>query len=269
MQEFVFNLLYAITVQLLGVLGIFFAFGFILSKIQETTQSIYRQTIGWKGVLWTAWIGTPIHELGHVFFALIFRHKITRFSLFKPNEKTGALGFVDHSFGKYSLWQRIGNFFIGAAPMIFGSFFLFLMLYFLLPNGKQIFLPLTIEQSSVMTVLASLKQTLLSLFSLENLKSWNFWLFLYMSFCIASHIAPSKQDRKGMWNGFIWIVVILFIINLIALLLGSSITGYILGVNQYLGVLFAIFIYAIIISFIHLLLATFILLPFKKKSRAI
>jgi hypothetical protein len=264
MQEFFFNLFYAVAIQTFGVLGVFFAFGFVLSKIQDTTQSIYRQTIGWKGILWTAWIGTPIHEFGHLFFAKIFRHQIHRFSLFKPNERTGGLGYVDHSFKKYSLWQRIGNFFVGAGPLIFGSILLAGMVYFLLPNGKMIFTPLTAEQNSALTILISLKQTLLNLFSWENITAWNFWLFLYISFAIASHIAPSRQDQKGMWQGFVWIFLILIIINIITLLLGKDITNYILGINQYLGMLIAIFIYASIISLIHLLLATIILLPFRK-----
>ncbi|MFA4831403.1 MAG: hypothetical protein WC862_01575 [Patescibacteria group bacterium] len=265
MLEFFYNLFYAVGIQLLGILGIFFLFGFVLSKVEETTQSIYRQTVGWKGILWTAWIGTPIHELGHLFFAIIFRHKIQAISLFKPDARTGNLGHVDHSYKKYSLTQRIGNFFIGAAPMIFGSTFLFIMLYFLAPNGREVFLPLTAEQTSIMAVITTLKQTLVKLFAVENIMAWNFWIFLYISFCVVSHIAPSKIDRKGMWSGLLWIILILIIVNFAALLFKINVTDYILGINQYLGILIAIFTYALIVSFIHLLLATIILLPFRKK----
>jgi hypothetical protein len=265
MQEFFFSLLHAVTIQILGVLGIFFIFGFLLSKIQEATHSRYRRTIGWKGILWTAWIGTPIHELGHVFFAILFRHRINKISLFEPNERTGGLGYVNHSFGKYNLWQRIGNFFIGAAPMIFGSVFLYLMLYFLVPNGKEVLVTLSIEQNSIQAIFYSLTETLSGLFSLENIKSWNFWVFLYLSFCITSHLAPSKQDRRGMWQGFAWVVLMLIVTNAITLALGSNITDYILGINKYLGILMAIFSYALIVSALHYLLATIILLPFGRK----
>src|SRR3989344_5835128 len=182
--------------QIFGLFGIFFILGFILSKLQEKTHKIYQQTIGWKGILWTAWVGTPFHEFGHYFFAKLFRHKIIKFKLFDPNQETGELGSVDHSFKKTSLYQRIGNFFIGVAPMIFGSIVLILLAYFFLPHGKEIN----------------------SILSISALKSWNYWLFLYLSFCIASHLAPSKVDRKGMWSCFLYIIFILLLINIFGIL---------------------------------------------------
>lgn len=264
-MQFTITLFKSVSLQILGVLGIFFAFGFVLSKLQEWTQENYHRSIGWKGILWTAWIGTPIHELGHVFFAKIFNHKINNISLFQPNEATGGLGHVDHSYHKYSLYQRIGNFFIGAAPMIWGGIFLVTMLYFLVPNGREIFSPLAQDLTSVSAFFASLKQTFFNLFAWENLSTWNFWIFLYISFCIASHIAPSKQDRHGMWQGFIWIVIILFLVNTITLALGVDITKYVLKTNQFLGIFVGIFTYATIISFLHWLLSVIFLTPFRKR----
>ncbi|OGH70353.1 MAG: hypothetical protein A3C90_03000 [Candidatus Magasanikbacteria bacterium RIFCSPHIGHO2_02_FULL_51_14] len=264
MDQFLLTLLRAVGIQLLGVFGVFFLFGFALSIVQGATHKVYRRSVGWKGILWTAWIGTTIHEFGHIVFAKIFRHKIGRVSLFQPDERQGDLGLVDHSFNKWNIWHRVGNFFIGAAPMFFGSAFLALMVYFLLPNGKNVFLPLTNGFTSVDVAFQSLKATLANLFTFENLKAWNFWLFLYLSFAIASHLAPSKIDRKGMWNGFIWIVGLVILANIVALLLGVDLTKYILRVNQYLSIFFAIFTYALIISVIHLLLAAVVLWPFKK-----
>jgi hypothetical protein len=259
MQEQIILLVKAVFIQLVGVLGIFFVFGFLLAKLQEATQRIYERTVGWKGILWTAWIGTPIHELGHAFFAILFRHKITRLSLFHPNEATGELGQVEHSFKKYSFWPRLGNFFIGAAPLIFGSIILVVLLYFLLPNGKQIFLPLTNNGHIITSVL----NTLRNLFNYNNLHTWQFWVFLYLSFCIASHLAPSKVDRKGMWGGLVWIVLLLILINIITLLLGINATDYILRINQYLGIFTAIFVYTLIISTIHFIFAWVVLRPFR------
>jgi len=263
MYTFFLTLLKAVVLQLLGVLGVFFALGFVLSKLQEWTQKNYMRAVGWKGILWTGWIGTPIHELGHAFFAKIFRHKVTRIALFEPNKETGELGTVEHSYSTYNLYQRIGNFFIGAAPMIFGSLFLVLMLAFLVPNGREVFAPLR-ETDSLSTVLNGVWNTLTHLFNKENILEWNFWLFLYISFCIASHIAPSKEDRRGMWNGLIWIVLISLLINALTLLFGKDITQYILHVNNYLGVFIGIFVYALILSLVHFLLSVIILTPFRK-----
>lgn len=264
MQHFFLDLSKAVGIQMLGLFGLFFTFGFVLSKLQEWTQRNYVRSIGWKGILWTAWIGTPIHEIGHIFFALIFGHKINHISLFNPNEDTGGLGQVDHSFHKYSLYQRIGNFFIGSAPLIFGSVILVMMLYFMIPNGKEIFLPLTDNVTSFSTFFDSLLRTFTGLFTLENFKTWNFWLFIYLSFCIASHLAPSKQDRKGMWGGFFWIILILIFVNAGALLFHANITNHILKTSQYFGIFTAVFSYALIISLLHWLISVVILTPFRK-----
>ncbi len=254
--------LYAITLgkalvaQIIGVLGIFFAFGFVLSKIQDATARVYMRSVGWKGILWTAWIGTPVHELGHAFFAKIFRHKIHSLNLFQPNERTGALGHVDHS---------IGNFFIGAAPMIWGSVILVLILYFFVPNGRAIFSPLMNDFSSFTSLFKNIKETLANLLNPENFNSWKFWVFVYISFCISSHLAPSPADQKGMWRGFFWLVFILTLINAFALLLKVNITEYILKVNQYLGIFTAVFVYALIISIAHFIIASVLLFPFRRR----
>ena len=264
MQIYLITLITAVFLQIIGVLGIFFALGFVHSKLQYFTHKNYRQTLGWKGIIWTAWIGTPIHEIGHAFFAKVFRHKINNISIFQPNEASGNLGHVDHSFNPRSLYQKIGNFFIGAAPMIFGSVVLIIFLYFFVPNGKEVFAPLAEQQNSISGFITSIIASLKNLFAPENISAWNFWLFLYISFAVSSHMAPSNQDQKGMWKGFVWLVFLVVIINAIPLALGVDITAYVLNITQYLGMLTAIFIYAILLSLLHLILSSVILLPFKK-----
>src|SRR3989338_501064 len=123
MKLFFFNVIGTTVIQIVGLLGTFFFIGFLLSKIQERTQQAYRAVVGWKGILWTAWFGTPLHEFGHIIFAKIFRHRVEEISLFRPNKTTGTLGHVSHSYNPKSLYQQIGNFFIGGAPMIFGVLF--------------------------------------------------------------------------------------------------------------------------------------------------
>ena len=264
MQVYFVTLITAVFLQIAGVLGIFFALGFVHSKLQYLTHKHYRQTLGWKGILWTAWIGTPIHEIGHAFFAKVFRHKIHNITIFHPGEASGNLGHVNHSYNPKSLYQQIGNFFIGAAPMIFGSMALIIFLYFFVPNGKEVFLPLAEQQNTISGFVSSIIDSLKNLFAGENIRAWNFWLFLYVSFAVSSHMAPSKQDQKGMWKGFAWLVLLVIIINGITLALGVDITNYVLSITKYLGILTAIFVYAILLSLLHLILSAMLLLPFKK-----
>lgn len=264
MQEFILELLKALAIQIGGLFGIFFAFGFVLSKLQEWTQQNYSRSVGWKGVLWTAWFGTPFHEYGHVFFAKIFHHKIDEIALFRPNALTGNLGHVNHSWNQKSFYQSVGNFFIGSAPMIFGSLMLTLLLYLLVPNHKEIFSALEITNPTFLNVLQGIKNSLFNLFAKENITSGWFWLFMYLSFCLASHLAPSKPDRQGMWKGFILIIIVLVIINLLTLLIKIDITNYILTFSRWLNIFVVIFSYATIISLLHFILSYLILKPFRK-----
>ncbi|MFA7314791.1 MAG: hypothetical protein WC025_02560 [Candidatus Magasanikbacteria bacterium] len=265
MYLFFATLLQAILIQLTGLFGIFFIIGFFHSIIQQKTLENYQRSLGWKGILWTAWIGTPIHEIGHAFFALFFRHKILSVRIFEPNALSGNLGHVDHSYNTKSLYQVIGNFFIGGAPMIFGSTVLVIFLYSFVPNAKEIFTPIFSHFQNTWQFLQAIFQSLKNLFTLENISHWNFWVFFYFSIAVASHMAPSKPDRHSMWNGFFWIVILIILANVIALLLGMNITKYVLNLSQYLGLFVAIFLYAFIFAFLHYLISTMILILFRRR----
>lgn len=264
MGEFSLLLLKSVAVQVLGVFGIFFVFGFVLSKLQAWTQTNYQKRLGWKGILWTAWFGTPIHEWGHVFFAKLFRHKIHAVALFKPNQRTGGLGYTEHSYNPKSFYQSAGNFFVGAAPLLWGALILFLMLYFLLPNGREVYTALSNTNGGIVETLANIKNGLRLLFSSSNLTDRTFWLFLYLSFCLSSHLAPSRADQKQMWQGFSLIITVLIIVNILTLLMKINITQYVLVINKHLAVLIGIFTYALLISLLHYLLSVIFLRPWRK-----
>lgn len=263
-MQFVGLLLWQVLIQCLAIFGIFFILGFVLSQLARWTQINYLKSVGWKGILWTAWLGTPIHELSHLFFALIFLHRIEHVKMFKPNSETGQLGQVDHSYSKDSFYQNLGNFFIGAGPMITGSILLVVLLYYLVPNGPQIFESLTTTQVTLTNIFKSGILIIIQLFTKENFDAINFWLFLYVSFCIASHMAPSWLDLKIMLKGLFLIVVLLITINYFALALNLNFTDYILNISSNLNILVAIFTYATVISLAHFILSSIILIPIAK-----
>lgn len=265
MSQFFLTILQAVLIQLSGLFGIFFVLGFFHSLIQEKTLNNYQRSLGWRGILWTAWMGTPIHEIGHYLFAKIFAHRVDNIRIFEPNEESGNLGHVNHSYNTKNLYQVIGNFFIGAAPMIFGSLILVGFLYAFIPNAKAIFTPLFSHFNNPLEFLKAIYQSLYNLFSLENIRHWSFWLFLYLSLAVASHMAPSKADRHGMWKGFYWIVILLILVNIITLLFKIDITAYILNLSKYLGIFVAIFIYALLLAFLHYLVSILLLVLFRKK----
>jgi len=265
MQTFFLTLLQAVLIQLTALFGIFFIIGFFQSIIQQKTLENYQRSLGWKGILWTAWMGTPIHEMGHYFFAKVFHHRIDSVRIFEPNADSGNLGHVSHSYNTKSIYQKLGNFFIGAGPMIFGSIVLVIFLYFFVPNAKEIFNPLFASFHNPLEFLTAIYESLKNLFAIDNISKWNFWLFFYLSLAVASHMAPSKPDRQGMWRGFFWIVLLMIIANIITLLLGMDITVYILNLSQFLGLFIAIFVYGLLLSFLHYLISILLLVLFRKR----
>lgn len=265
MLSFLLFVIESLGLQLASLFGVFFVMGTILSVLESETQKNYVRSIGWGGILWTAWIGTPIHELGHIFFAFLFRHKIEDVALFAPNAATGELGRVDHSFNPKSLYQQIGNFFIGAAPTIFGAMALSGLLYVYLPNDLTFLQPIPLTSLSLTEILSRATEILQGIFTWSHVSTWQFWVFLYVSFCISSHMAPSAMDRKAMWAGFAQIVGVLLVVNFVCLLIGLDPSSGILSMSSYLSGLTALFLYAAMISACHFFLSIILLTPLKKR----
>ncbi len=252
MSSFFLFLLTHIVRDSISILGIFFIGGIILSILQHHIHAMYVRLFGWKGILFTAWFGTPMHEGGHALMALLFRHRITDISFFRPNRITGNLGHVEHSYNPKSLYQNIGNFFIGAAPLMTGITLLVTLLIVFVPNGQDIIATLsTIQNASPHTIISSLIDLLQHLFSTNNIHSWSFWLFIYLSFCIAAHIAPSTQDLKNMRSGALYLLGILIIMYSILYLSHISPETTLSHVRSwtYLGT--AAVLYAILMSLLH------------------
>ncbi len=265
MIDFIFSITRVTALQLFSFFGIFFIFGYLLYIIQSNIHKRYREVFGWYGILWTAWIGTPIHELGHAFFAKIFGHKIQRISLYKPNKKTGSLGQVDHSYNNRNPYQQIGHFFIGSAPLIFGSIIIYLLTFFLLPHGKQIFSSLFFSSlPDLYDIMVGIWQILIKLFSKEYFSLWQYWLYIYLVFSITSHMAPSKTDLRGMYLGLVWIVCLVFVMNIIFYLTKIDITTYLLRNIGVFSIFLAMFILSFILSTIHLIVVSILFYPLKR-----
>ena len=84
---------------------------FISNSLRRSLANIFGVSLY---ILLTA-PGVAVHELGHALFCIIFRHKIEDMKLFSP-EEDGTLGYVSHTYNTKSIYQRIGNFFIGTGP---------------------------------------------------------------------------------------------------------------------------------------------------------
>ena len=285
--EFILNVILTTTGHLIWLLGLIFIFGLLLYFLSRITRITYVKTAGEKlDIIVTGWIGTPVHEIGHAIFCILFRHKIIAIKLFNPDPSDGTLGYVNHSYNPSSRYQRIGNFFIGIGPVLFGAFVLYALLYFLMPeiqagisqiDSKNFIIEQNINSASRLAMWETFKYSagcILSLiFSVENLTNWKFWIFLYLSFSVASHMQLSPPDIKGAASGLLTLVITLLIFNLIILSVEAfgfhSVFGefwkyikletYSFYINGFLGVLGSLFIYAFFISGINFVVSYILL----------
>jgi len=196
------------------------------SILQLVSGYVRNQAAGIFGAdiyIWLTAPGIMIHELGHAFFCLVLGHKIVAMKLFAPNDQT--LGYVRHSFNNRSLYQRIGNFFIGTGPIWFGSVIVLLLLRLLLgvPLASQGAPPTETLQSThgltvlTMDVIAASWRAFVGLLRTAHINSWRFWVFAYLVICIGSHITLSLADLQGAGQGLLALILTLAMLNLATL----------------------------------------------------
>lgn len=273
--EFIKLVLFTTISQLVWLLGLLFVFGLILYIFARFTRNTYVKSVGQKmDVAFTGWIGVPVHELGHAVFCIIFRHRITKVKLYTPNSADGTLGYINHSYNPNSTYQRIGNFFIGVGPIIFGALVLYAALYYLVPNKGVIFSGLEAQSQTlidgvrgeyagaVSSVWGTTQKTISNLLNVSNFSDYRFWIFLYLAISVSSHMQLSPPDIKGAKGGLISLVVFFLILNVI--ILGMEATGisnyfgswwnyfkienYAYTINKWVGLFGALFVFASIIS---------------------
>lgn len=223
-------------------IGIIVIAGLILGYLRNTSMDNYQRRFGRKAIYITGIVGVPIHELSHLIVALLFGHKIKEVKFFQVNNENRTLGYVNHSYNPRNIYHQIGNFFIGVAPIICGSLIIILLL--------KIFVPASLENTTDLLNANGIFKFLRSIFSLNNFKRPEFYLFLYLVFSICSHISLSKADIKGAFIGVIFIFIILLIFNVLNVDLFSHI-----NIIKYNLLLTNVLIISVIFSSINLLIS--------------
>lgn len=263
MENIFFNVLQLSFFETLCVTGTLILTGIILG-IFEHRANIYVQSVfGMKGIMLTAWIGTPIHESGHLLMCYLFNHRVSEFKLFSLRPREGVLGYVSHSWNSKSLYQNIGNFFIGMGPIFSGTAALILGMYLLLPDSFATFsnylnLDLGQPEPYVLTKIFTLTAQLFeSIFSIENLFSLNFWIYFALAIAISSHMALSKEDLKGAGRGLVTIFIFILLVNIVALLLNADTSGFFTGILTLNFYLLAFSMVSVVFSLIRLALSSF------------
>lgn len=198
-------------------LTLFLALISVLFILQRLVFGLSEKILGGKIIYLSAWLGTPIHELSHAFFCLIFGHKIKQIVLFNP-DKRGTLGYVTHSYNNHNVWQVMGNFFIGIAPLFGGLLGLYLATLGLLDNSTRLFHLLTFTALQDVTnikigSLLGLCQEIIHFIKSAYLESpLKVIIWAYLCASISLHLCPSKDDIKGAWIGFILFIALCLIL---------------------------------------------------------
>jgi hypothetical protein len=253
-------------------------FGLLIHFISQLTFKSLGNTYGPWGTYFVAWLGTPIHELGHALFCLIFGHRIEDMQIFKADPNSDTLGYVYHTWNPKNPYHVLGNFFIGIGPVVLGCAVLFGLFYLLIPDSGSAWHTVitnisSVEKgSSVGNYLVVFRDSALAIikliFTWNNLGLWRFWVFLYLSVCISSNIRLSWADFKGSLAGLGCVVMPFLILNLILFLAGRT-TDYVFPYTaSVLGGIYSLLILALImvvIGFIliYLLMSVFYRLKYK------
>lgn len=217
--------------QILFVIGMILLVAMLISLAHTTVARIAgrgAQTV----YSVTGFVGTPVHELSHALMCIVFGHKIREMRLYQPKAEDGVLGYVKHSYSKTSIYQQIGNFFIGVAPILIGSALLMLLMRWLVPD---IFSSVTQDMrsagnllmrgangSTVATYFALLGKFFWRVFALKNFGNILWWVFLILAMMISMHMKLSRADIKGGFVGFLFLAGAILLMDFILCMVSSS-----------------------------------------------
>ncbi len=216
----------------------------------------------------TGLIGTPIHELSHAVMCLVFFHKIEEMKLFQIDDEEGTLGYVKHSYNKRNIWQLIGNYFIGIAPIVVGTAFVYFLSQYFAPStfgaissGIDSLVALAGKKFSfdyVLSIFATMGNILATFFA-ELTTDASAWLFLLFALCIAIHMNLSGADIKGSLTSLPILILLLAVINAVgAFIIPSIYSSYIRATTVAGGYIVCLLCLSLTLSLLYILVTLII-----------
>jgi hypothetical protein len=294
LQELLYFILSVFLYTFLQIINIFaqiIVFGFLLYAFATLTRSLYAKTLGPRAELYiTGWIGTPVHEMSHAIFCLIFKHKIDDMKLFTMKSTNGVIGYVTHSYDTRSWYQQAGNFFIGVAPILIGSIVIYLALLVFAPQiklnlfnnvytsnmdniyyGNNIIELIAFNAKKFITIFSSsifiIENMIISILNNSLFTKVSFWIFLYLSIAISSHMELSPADLSHAWRGIIVIFSFLLIVNTIVhfFTIFTKLNIPFVNINNMISILLdryaVLLLFVSIMSFLNFLVSYLLLTP--------
>lgn len=174
-----------------------------------------------------AMIGTPIHELGHLVFAVIFRCKIQSLQFFPSRNKAVTelgkvrLGYVSYTYNKKNFIQSSGRMLIATGPIYAGILAIAIVSYFLnesrliVAMGNIVSAAFDVSDGRMIIVYyfehfkEIFQSIVLALFPID-LPVWEVVCSAVLILAISLHMQLSKEDMSGYIFGATVFTVIVF-----------------------------------------------------------
>lgn len=250
------DILVCFLLQIVFTVGLIVLFGFLIAQCNKRFYANFGN-YGRAVCYITGAIGTPVHECAHALFCLIFGHKITEIKLFQINSADGTLGYVNHSYNPQNIYQKIGNFFIGVAPIIVISEVLYLLAWLLMPN----FVADISGGMQVNDFIGNIGKVFTDLFCVIEAfflycLDWQWWIFVIVGTFLALHMTLSKADIKGALSGIVLLLSLVLIADaVLGIVSGDLLVTFTQGVLQAGSYLLCLLVLSLIISCIAVIVS--------------
>jgi hypothetical protein len=139
--------------------------------------------------------------------------------------------------------------------MILGCGVLFARFYFLIPGAPRAWDSILAGMGGIegpgdyLSALGNASLAMVRMiFTGANLGTWRFWVFLYLSLCVAANIRLSLADIRGSLSGLGCIVLPFFLVNLVAMLAGLDWGGDFGAAAGWLGAVYGLLLLAFVLA---------------------
>jgi len=244
--------------QFMILFGPLLILAFLLNAL---ARSIGRTCIGLLKpslfLLTLGWLGTTVHELGHVIFALLFFRKIKDVKWFTLDPWNPVQGYVLYE-RKGNFLQKLGDFFIGLGPLLIGAVIIYITAWGLLGSGTFAGMdqtPLTGDTFTLRTIglliqriFNSAGAALRGVFTGANHTPAAVFAFLYITLSISSAMTLSTADIVIVRSGFVVLLIGIFLFNLVTFWSGNYIDLFIGWIAPYYDMFYGVLIFGLIIT---------------------
>lgn len=213
----------------ISTVGVFVLFGFVLERLEIIITGRMYQDIGGAAVLFTAVVGTPLHEIAHWLGCKLFGFHVVEVRLLRPIEykNDGILGYVSYQISSDSWWSKLGSVITGMAPMILGSVFIILIVYFLTPEVfDSVRRSIYDRKKSEIPILSCWWAAFTGFWKgVAGLRKWGILrgvICLYLVMSVSMHMTVSPQDITSAARGFGLLAVLYLIFAIVTAAIGNE-----------------------------------------------